>query len=152
MFIILSAMAFKKFSIRNLKGKNVTIKKSINLFILLRLSAYLFCHIIQTNGGLQGTKHVYVQYEILHNKIDVIIVIEPYHSSFLQAEMFYLLYFMENRHYSWQTGVLFFPKCGEQCFFLLIYYTMLSNAKNEILHILFIYLKDIRQLRFQTDD
>lgn len=49
---------------------------------------------------VQGTKHVYVQYEILHNKIDVIIVIEPYHSSFLQAEMFYLLYFMENRHYS----------------------------------------------------
>lgn len=54
MFIILSAMAFKKFSIRNLKGKNVTIKKSINLFILLRLSAYLFCHIIQTNGGYRA--------------------------------------------------------------------------------------------------
>lgn len=90
MLITLSAIALKKFSIKNLKGKNVTIKKSINLFILLCLSAYPFWHIIQTNGGLQGTKQNTFMYSKKSYiiRLDVTIVIEPTTPHFYELKRF----------------------------------------------------------------
>lgn len=67
-------------------------KKSIKLFVLLFLSAYPFPHIIQTNGGLQDTEQNMFMYRMKSY------IIRPdvncnwtYHSSFLQAEIFYFL-------------------------------------------------------------
>lgn len=132
MLITLSAIAFEKFSIKNLKGKNV-IKKSINLFMLLSLSAYPFPHIIQEMVGYRTQNKTCLSLLHLYKL-----------KSFIFCNLWKIAMIADRLMYCFSLSV--------ENIFLLIYYTMLSDAKNEILHLLSNYLKDIRQLRFQTVD
>lgn len=89
--ITLSAIAFEKFSIKNLKGKNVTNKKKHQAICALIPFCLSFPPHHTNKWRVTGhrTKHVYVPYEILHNKTRC--HNWTYHSSFLQAEIFYFL-------------------------------------------------------------